>query len=434
MPISAWSTTPASNNSAPPNGAPEGMTPSSVNDIMRQQMADHKTQWLDAAYFNQGDTPSRASAATFKIATDVTATYVKGRRIKCLDSSTLYGTITASSYGAPDTTVTVGLDSGSLTASLSSVALAILSSSNMALPHGINIKGADIASATTTDLSAATGDYVDVTGTTTITGLGTATAGVEKTVRFTGALTLTHNATSLILPSSASITTVNGDTAIFRSLGSGNWKCISYTRQDGTAVVAPVSNPFADSTAIIKGSADATKLLRFEVDGFTTGTTRVITPPNYDLGFFVVNRVSTMTGAVATGTTTIPFDNSKPQNTEGTQFLTLSITPKSTTNVLVIDAWCGIYGASTAAKVILALFQDTTADALAASCMTSDPSTERHTIWTRWIMTAGTTSSTTFNVRAGLNTAGTFTFNGDGGARIFGDAASSGILITEYTA
>jgi hypothetical protein len=42
------------------------------------------------------------------------------------------------------------------------------------------------------------------------------------------------------------------------------------------------SAPFIDSTAIIKGSADATKLLKIEVDGFTTGTTRVLTAPNFD--------------------------------------------------------------------------------------------------------------------------------------------------------
>ncbi len=42
------------------------------------------------------------------------------------------------------------------------------------------------------------------------------------------------------------------------------------------------SPPFDDGTAIIKGSADATKLLRIEVDGFTTGTTRVLTAPNFD--------------------------------------------------------------------------------------------------------------------------------------------------------
>lgn len=38
--------------------------------------------------------------------------------------------------------------------------------------------------------------------------------------------------------------------------------------------------PFIDSTAIIKGSGDATKLLAIEVDGITTGTTRTWTVPN----------------------------------------------------------------------------------------------------------------------------------------------------------
>src|SRR3990167_4220918 len=63
-------------------------------------------------------------------------------------------------------------------------------------------------------------------------------SGVERTVRFTGALTLTHNGTSLILPSAANITTAADDTAIFRSLGSGNWLCISYKKADGPALVA----------------------------------------------------------------------------------------------------------------------------------------------------------------------------------------------------
>jgi hypothetical protein len=102
-------------------------------------------------------------------------------------------------------------------------------------------KWTDIASATTTDLGAANGNYGDVTGTTTITGLGTIQAGTERTVTFTGILTLTHNATSLILPTAANITTAAGDTAIFRSRGSGNWKCVNYTRADGTALSASVS-------------------------------------------------------------------------------------------------------------------------------------------------------------------------------------------------
>lgn len=97
-------------------------------------------------------------------------------------------------------------------------------------------KGTDIASAATIDLGAATGEFVDITGVTSITSLGTVDVGIRRTVRFTGALTLTHNATSLILPSLASIVTANGDAAEFVSLGVGNWKCTNYIRQDGSAL------------------------------------------------------------------------------------------------------------------------------------------------------------------------------------------------------
>lgn len=44
----------------------------------------------------------------------------------------------------------------------------------------------------------------------------------------------------------------------------------------------PNALPFSDSLALIKGSSDATKLARFEIDGNTTGTTRVYTLANRD--------------------------------------------------------------------------------------------------------------------------------------------------------
>ena len=94
-----------------------------------------------------------------------------------------------------------------------------------------------IASATTTDLSAVNDGDITVTGTTTITGLGTLTAGIKKVLTFSGALTLTHNATSLILPGAANITTAAGDVAIMRSLGSGNWKCVAFQPAAGNAKV-----------------------------------------------------------------------------------------------------------------------------------------------------------------------------------------------------
>ncbi|MDQ3047055.1 MAG: hypothetical protein M3R27_05855 [Bacteroidota bacterium] len=91
-------------------------------------------------------------------------------------------------------------------------------------------KGANIASAATTNIGAATGNTIHITGTTPITALGTIQAGTERKVVFDDVLILTHNATSLILPGGANITTIAGDAAVFVSEGSGNWKCVSYQR------------------------------------------------------------------------------------------------------------------------------------------------------------------------------------------------------------
>lgn len=95
-----------------------------------------------------------------------------------------------------------------------------------------------IASAATTDLGTVASGYVHVTGNTTITSLGTAQAGARKRIAFDGALTLTHNATSLILPTGANITTAANDVAVFVSEGAGNWRCVAYSRASGQPLVA----------------------------------------------------------------------------------------------------------------------------------------------------------------------------------------------------
>lgn len=87
-----------------------------------------------------------------------------------------------------------------------------------------------IASAGTTDLGSVASQNVTVTGTTTITSFGTVAAGTFRRVTFSGALTLTHNATSLILPTGTNITTVAGESLEAVSLGSGNWRVTSYQR------------------------------------------------------------------------------------------------------------------------------------------------------------------------------------------------------------
>jgi len=90
-------------------------------------------------------------------------------------------------------------------------------------------KGADIASATAL-ATGADGDYFDVTGTTTITSINTVVVGVLVKLHFDGALVLTHNATSLILPGGANITTTAGDEVEFIEYSTGNWRCTVYTK------------------------------------------------------------------------------------------------------------------------------------------------------------------------------------------------------------
>ncbi len=111
-------------------------------------------------------------------------------------------------------------------------------------------KGSDIASGATVDLSTATGNYVHVTGVTTVTALGTVAAGLRYLLVFDGALTFTHNATSLILPGGANITTAAGDRCEVVSLGSGNWRCLWFQPAAGTPLVTvPVANGGTGATS-----------------------------------------------------------------------------------------------------------------------------------------------------------------------------------------
>jgi len=108
---------------------------------------------------------------------------------------------------------------------------------------GLNTTSTDMASAATLNLANATGIIVNVTGTTTITALGTVSSGAIRTLIFAAALTLTHHATSLILPGGANITSAAGDAATFRSKGAGNWVCVNYQRSNGHAVSNTLDSP-----------------------------------------------------------------------------------------------------------------------------------------------------------------------------------------------
>jgi hypothetical protein len=94
--------------------------------------------------------------------------------------------------------------------------------------------------------------------------------------------------------------------------------------------------PFIDSTAIIKGSADTTKLLRIEVDGFTTATTRVLTAPNYDGTIVTLAGIEALTNKILDDATTAFYDTADP--TKKLAFQCSGITTATTRTVTIPDS------------------------------------------------------------------------------------------------
>ena len=166
----------------------------------------------------------------------------------------------------------------------------------------------------------------------------------------------------------------------------------------------------------------------------STGVTGILPIANGGTGVVsskpIIQVINLQTGAVATGTSVIPNDDTIPQISEGDQYLSLAITPKNALNNLQIDVNCMV-SSSAAAYMIGALFQDATANALAAGMSFCSTGTAMQQLGFTHTMVAGTTSATTFTVRIGATT-GTLTFNGFSGARKYGGVISSTIIITEY--
>ncbi len=129
--------------------ASEGMSPSQVNDTMRQMAKDTKDWYLNAEWIEFGDgetavTPTRISGTEIGINANVIDAYHSGRRIKLTDGTgtTLYGTIASSNFVSPTTTITISWDSGSIgSGTITMVALGITSATNSSMPTNIPTGG-----------------------------------------------------------------------------------------------------------------------------------------------------------------------------------------------------------------------------------------------------------------------------------------------------
>jgi hypothetical protein len=138
-----------------------------------------------------------------------------------------------------------------------------------------------VASAGTTDIGAVTSQNVTVTGTTTITAFGTVAAGTFRRLVFSGILTLTHNATSLILPNNGSnITTAAGDSLEAVSLGSGNWRVTEYQKADPFDVKAWV-NFNGTGVVAIRASKNVSSITDNGTGDYTVNFTTALSDANY---------------------------------------------------------------------------------------------------------------------------------------------------------
>lgn len=149
----------------------------------------------------------------------------------------------------------------------------------------------------------------------------------------------------------------------------------------------------------------------------------------------VIQVANYTTGALATGTTTVPADNTAPTSSEGTQFMSLAFVPKHANNKLKITVVaCLSPSTGVTTYVTTSLFKSTSTAALASVMQTSHATSSMFIANFVHYMTAGTTDSLTFTVRSGPHTAGTLTFNGAGGAAVLGGVMASSITIEEIQA
>ena len=167
-------------------------------------------------------------------------------------------------------------------------------------------------------------------------------------------------------------------------------------------------------------------------------TTAGAVPTAADLGLNVTGTVLQVVnhqfGSVLNlGDARFPYDDTIPLISEGGEVMTLAITPTAATSKLKIDVLVNTSPSISGEKMIVALFQDTTANALAcvsdefydAGCMVVIP--------LMYFANASSTSARTYKVRLGRTDShgNPVTVNGYNGARKFGGVLATGITITE---
>lgn len=302
-------------------------------------------------------------------------------------------------------------------------------------------KGASVASASSCDIwTPADGNLVHITGTTTIAGFATAPqAGAFRMCIADAAFTLTHGA-NLVCPGAANVALAAGD--LFMVFADTTTKHLVF----GPFFAGGAPTAFLKDDAVtLAKMAHGTQggLIVYGTDGAPTdlgaGTAGQV-PVSGGAGANIawgaatgklVARTVNSKATLVTCTGSIPVDNTIPQNSEGTEFITISHTPASATNKLRISVVVPFSATTSGTQKVLALFRDSVANALAAVVGAFDA--QGGPMVLEYEMVAGGTSAITFKARLGL-TSGTAYVNGDtSGNVLFGGVSACVILVEEFT-
>lgn len=208
----------------------------------------------------------------------------------------------------------------------------------------------------------------------------------------------------------------------------GDAAALKFLKADGTWSITPDSTQATETQLGVAEIATQAKTNAGTDDLTIVTPLKLATKPG-----LTVQVVNFSTGTYTTGTTVIPLDNTIPQNTDGDQYMSATITPNNASNKLLIEILFN-FNHSNAITVTTALYQDSIASALCAIASTVASGAQAQQNKLIYYMTAGTTSATTFKVRAGGSSAGTLYFNGISTGGIFGGVYISSITITEIAA
>jgi hypothetical protein len=196
------------------------------------------------------------------------------------------------------------------------------------------------------------------------------------------------------------------------------------TGTDDTRAITPLKlTTFAPATATIDTAADKVIFLDATDSKIKQGSFPSTSLAKPQSATYATN---------ADLSTTIPVDDSIPQSSEGTEIVTVSITPSSASNKVRVRAYFYGQGNSSVVNMVGAIFRDSVANALTGGVGYAR-STATNTAMGAFIEVVdspATTSATTYKLRIGPD-AGTMRLNGSTSARLFGGAMTVGIFVEE---